>query len=406
MENNIIKVLIKKGVRIPNPESVYISEDVSPDRISGENVTIYTGSKIMGEKSLIMKGSQIGYESPVSLENTLLGENTKLKGGFFKEAVFAGDNSFGSGAQVREGTIFEEEANAAHTVGLKQTILFPFVTLGSLINLCDCFMAGGTSRKDHSEVGSSFIHFNYTPNQDKATPSMMGNVHQGVMLKSKPIFLGGQGGLVGPVRIGYGCITAAGSIIRKNELKNDHILLGGAYKDMSLPRQFYVLKNVAHVFNNNIYYIAGLISLQAWYRNIRPLFVYDDFSRGLIKGMQDNLDFCIKERIYHLKIFCEKLNRSKEILLSKTKNKKARSILIHEKAIDKFKLAEKIFKTENRKNNLSENGEKFICMVEKKIERTGKIYIKLIQSMEIDECEKGIQWLFNIEQTIINKLLI
>ena len=60
----------------------------------------------------------------------------------------------GLGAQVREGCILEEEANGAHCVGIKQTILFPFVTLGSLINFCDCLMAGGTSRKDHSEAGS------------------------------------------------------------------------------------------------------------------------------------------------------------------------------------------------------------------------------------------------------------
>ena len=163
--NRIVKMLISKGVNVPNPESVFISDDVNPERISGENVTIYGGCKIIGEKSMIMKNSQIGYEAPVTLENTLLGENTKLMGGFFSGAVFAGDNTFGSGAHVRNGTILEEEANAAHTVGLKQTILFPFVTLGSLINFCDCFMAGGTSRKDHSEVGSSFIHFNYTPHQ-------------------------------------------------------------------------------------------------------------------------------------------------------------------------------------------------------------------------------------------------
>jgi UDP-N-acetylglucosamine/UDP-N-acetylgalactosamine diphosphorylase len=40
----------------------------------------------------------------------------------------------GLGAQVREACILEEQASAAHCVGLKQTILFPFVTLGSLIN--------------------------------------------------------------------------------------------------------------------------------------------------------------------------------------------------------------------------------------------------------------------------------
>jgi UDP-N-acetylglucosamine/UDP-N-acetylgalactosamine diphosphorylase len=410
MKNNIVKALIKKGVKIPNPESVYISKDVNPDKISGENVIIYAGCKILGERSLIMKNSQIGYEAPVTLENTLLGENTKLKGGFFKGAVFAGNNSFGSGAHVREGTIFEEQAKAAHTVGLKQTILFPFVTLGSLINFCDCFMAGGKSRKDHSEVGSSFIHFNYTPNQDKATPSMMGDIPHGVMLKSKPIFLGGQGGLVGPVRIGYGCITAAGSIIRKNELKNDQLILGGSFKNVSFPRQFHIYKNVSHIFNNNIHYIAGLLSLKFWYKYIRPLFVYDDFSRRLIKGMQDNLDQCIIERIQRLKIFCEKLNRSKKIFFSKTRDKKAKVILIHEKAMDKFKLAAEIFKMEYENNNLNKEGEAFIRVIEKKINQTQdqaeKKYIKIIQSLEFEEREKGSQWLFNIEQEMVKKLLI
>ncbi|MCK5696136.1 MAG: protein GlmU, partial [Desulfobacula sp.] len=348
--------------------------------------------------------------APVTLENTLVGENCKLKGGVFKGAVFVGDNSFGSGAHVREGTIFEEHANAAHTVGLKQTILFPFVTLGSLINFCDCFMAGGTSRKDHSEVGSSFIHFNYTPNQDKATPSMMGNVPHGVMLKSKPIFLGGQGGLVGPVRIGYGCITAAGSIIRKNELKNDRIILGGSFKDGSIPRQFHVYKNVGHIFNNNIYYIAGLVLLKYWYEHIRPLFVYDDFSRSLVKGMQDNLIHCIIERIQRLKIFCEKLNLSKKIFLSKTKDKKSKLILTHEKAMENFKLAEKIFKIEYENNNLNKEGETFIRVIKKKIDqtedRTEKKYIQVIRSLEPGESEKGSQWLFNIEQAMVKKLLI
>lgn len=78
-------------------------------------------------------------------------------------------------------------------MGLKQTILFPFVTLGSLINFCDVFMAGGTSRRDHSEVGSSYIHFNYTPRGDKATPSLVGDVPRGVMLNKEPFFSGDRG---------------------------------------------------------------------------------------------------------------------------------------------------------------------------------------------------------------------
>ena len=125
----------------------------------------------------------------------------------------------GLGAHLRAGCILEEQASGAHCVGLKQTILFPFVTLGSLINFCDILMTGGTSRKNHSEVGSSYIHFNFTPwgkSGDKATPSLVGDVVEGVFLDRKRIFLGGSGGMVGPCRVGYGSIAAAGQVLRRD----------------------------------------------------------------------------------------------------------------------------------------------------------------------------------------------
>jgi bifunctional UDP-N-acetylglucosamine pyrophosphorylase/glucosamine-1-phosphate N-acetyltransferase len=93
---------------------------------------------------------------------------------------------------------------------------FPFATLGSLINFCDCLLAGGTSRKDHSEVGSSYIHFNFTATGDKVTPSLFGDVPRGVMLNQPPIFLGGQGGSVGPIRVGFGNVVSAGTVLRKD----------------------------------------------------------------------------------------------------------------------------------------------------------------------------------------------
>ncbi|MCF6246183.1 MAG: protein GlmU [Desulfobacula sp.] len=405
MENTIVKTLIDKGVRIPNPESIYISQDVDPDRISNNNVTIYSGCKIIGKQTLISDNCQLGYEAPVTLENTLVGSNTKLNGGFFKGAVFAGNNSFGSGAHVRDGTIFEEGANAAHTVGLKQTILFPFVTLGSLINFCDCFMAGGTSRKDHSEVGSSYIHFNYTPNQDKATPSMMGDVHHGVMLQSAPIFLGGQGGLVGPVRIEYGCMTAAGSIIRKNELKKDRLLLGGGFRDISMPKQAHVYKNISHIFNNNIHYIASLIALKAWYRHVRPLFSKNVLSTHLVHGLQDALNDCIKERISRLNDFCEKLILSKQILLKKMKGA-SEIIKSHDKVLDRIQLALETFDIEGENNTLTLKNALFVECVDKKASKMDKDYISTIQCLTPKEQETGTQWLDTIRQSILKKLII
>jgi UDP-N-acetylglucosamine/UDP-N-acetylgalactosamine diphosphorylase len=188
-DNSKVKQLIDKGVNIKHPKAITIGEDVSVGRISGDRVIIHAGSKIFGSKTLIMAGCEIGYETPVAIENCQLGPNVHLRGGFMSQSTFLKKVTVRSGADIRKGCLLEEGAKCAHTVGLKQTILFPFVTLGSLINFCDCLMSGGTGRKNHSEVGSSYIHFNYTPDQDKATPSLIGDVPYGVMLNQKTVRL-------------------------------------------------------------------------------------------------------------------------------------------------------------------------------------------------------------------------
>ncbi len=175
-DNATIKKLIQKGVQIRNPAGVEIGAEVDPDNVSGNGVVIHTGCKIFGSSTVILQGARLGFEGPATVVDCQIGPQVELKGGFFQESVFLQKSKMGYGAHVRSGTILEEQASGAHTVGLKQTILFPFVTLGSLINFCDCLMSGGTSRKDHSEVGSSYIHFNFTPNQDKATASLIGDV--------------------------------------------------------------------------------------------------------------------------------------------------------------------------------------------------------------------------------------
>ncbi|MDP2268442.1 MAG: UDP-N-acetylglucosamine pyrophosphorylase, partial [Deltaproteobacteria bacterium] len=144
--------IIAKGARIAAPYSVEIGEEVSIDRISGQEVVFYSGTKIYGSRTLISAGAKIGGEGPATVVDCQLGRQVELKGGFFQSSVFLDKASLSDGAHVREGTLLEEETKAGHTVGLKQTILFPFVALGSLINFCDCLMAGGTGPNDHSEV--------------------------------------------------------------------------------------------------------------------------------------------------------------------------------------------------------------------------------------------------------------
>ncbi len=285
---------------------VFIGPEVNPAHIAPDAV-IHPGCRIQGEKTSIGLGCVIGAEGPVTIENCQLGRGVKLKGGYFSGAVFLDGASMGSGAHVREGTILEEEANGAHTVGLKQTVLLPFVTLGSLINFCDILMAGGTSRKDHSEVGSSYIHFNFTPHQDKATASLVGDVPRGVLLNQKPIFLGGQGGLIGPARIAYGCVIAAGGICRKDVLEENQLHVPAAPEEKTVLFEPGVYKNIDRIFKNNLIYIGNIRALKAWYENIRVLFIRDEFDRACHEGALANLDLILKERFQRLEQLAAKV---------------------------------------------------------------------------------------------------
>ncbi len=303
LPQNIIS-LLKKGVRMTNPFSVEISDEVNLENIAG-SLIIYGAARICGENTLIAEDVKLGYEAPVTLINCQLGQAVELKGGYFADSVFLEKAAMGSNAQVRSGCLIEEEAGGNHTVGLKQTILFPFVTLGSLINFCDCLMAGGTSRKNHSEVGSSYIHFNYTPRQDKATASLIGDVPRGVMLKENPIFLGGQGGMVGPRQIDYGTLIPAGTICRKDMFPKSLIrssansFLPGVHGD--IRQKFYL----------NVLYMANLLALKQWYLHVRQeFFRKQKFGMGLYGGANLVLAGAFAERIKQMRLFVSLMETS------------------------------------------------------------------------------------------------
>jgi hypothetical protein len=279
---------------------VVVGEEVDPARIAG-NVTIHPGCRIQGLETSIGPGCEIGAEAPATIGNCQLGRKVKLAGGYFSGATFFDGANMGSGAHVRAGTILEEEANGAHTVGLKQTILMPFTTLGSLVNFCDILMAGGTSRKDHSEVGSSYIHFNYTPHQDKATASLVGDVPQGVFLNKKPIFLGGQGGLVGPARIEYGTIVAAGTTCRKDLLEPGKLHIPETLPEKTIDYETGVYRGIDRIVKNNLIYIGNILALREWYRKVRSLFMCrDEFDKACLEGGRENLELALAERIKRL----------------------------------------------------------------------------------------------------------
>lgn len=112
----IIKRLLDKGVKIPCPESVEIDPEISIDRISGNGVTIHTGCKLFGSKTLISEGIELGYEAPVTIENCQLGRDVRLKGGCFYDSTFLDRSGMGSGAQIRDACLLEEGAKGVQSL--------------------------------------------------------------------------------------------------------------------------------------------------------------------------------------------------------------------------------------------------------------------------------------------------
>ena len=399
-----VERLLARGVRMPLPQTVEVGEEVDPGRISGDGVVLHAGTRISGARTLIAAGCRLGQEAPVSLSDCLLGPGVELKGGFFKSSVFLEKANMASGAQVREGCLLEEEANGSHTVGLKQTLLFPFVTLGSLINFCDCFMAGGTSRKNHSEVGSSYIHFNYTPQQDKATASLLGDVPRGVMLKAPPIFLGGQGGLVGPARIGYGTVIAAGTVWR-GDCPEGGALLSATGRDNRQSFTPGLYGDIRRRVLNNLHYIANLLALRQWYLHVRqPFFRSQDLGAALFDGATQVLESALAERIVRFEALAEKMETSLRCLESRADATACASIVRQQRALLTGWPRLKAFLTSGEEASTAPSRrEAFVKRIAEAAGTSG--YLAVVQSLDAATAAAGTAWLQDIVDTVVDRSL-
>lgn len=401
-----IIALLDKGVSIPNPWAVTVGDDVAVERISGKGTVLYPGTRLGGEKTLIGPGAKIGHESPATVVDCRIGPGVELKGGFFARSVFLARSSMGSGAQVREGCLVEEEASGAHGVGLKQTILFPFVTLGSLVNFCDCLMAGGTDRKNHSEVGSSYIHFNYTPNQDKATASLIGEVPRGVMLREAPIFLGGQGGLVGPVRLGYGTLIAAGTVW-EDDCPRGGMLLKGSVLRSERPRYPGLYREIRRKVCNNLVYIGNLAALRHWYVHVRrPLLGALEGGRALYEGALEVLDGAVEERLERLRALAANMEGSIAIAEKVLTDRTKAALLKHKREyLQNWPEAEKRL-AGLADNSIGELGRNlFLDRIDERLQNGAGDPIAFIQALDRESADAGSAWLQSIVDTVVSRAL-
>ena len=303
-----LDILEAQDVTIVDRRQTYLDEAIDVNRIC-RGAVLFPGTRLVGARTFVGPGAKVGSEGPAVLENTLIGENAEIASGYLREAVMLRDTRVGPNAHIRGGTLLEEEVSTAHAVGLKHTILMSFVTMGSLINFCDGLISGGSSRKKHTEVGSGFIHFNFTPRGqygDKATPSLIGDVTHGVFLRQPRIFLGGLSGIVGPQKVGFGSFTVAGQVLRREVPPNR--ILGDAPRNVD--KEFSALNESPNrILKLNLEYIGNLSALRAWYQDVRlariPALPDYEHLRIVVQAASELLSVCIDERVARLRQYLE-----------------------------------------------------------------------------------------------------
>ena len=329
----IVEKLLEQGVVIPVPGAVEIDPLIDVKNIA-PGVQIHVGSRLLGPKTAIGPGCTIGSEGPAVVENCQLASGVKLGSGYFSGAVFLAKSGVGGSAHVRPGTLLEEEASAAHAVGLKQTVFFPYVTAGSLINFCDALVAGGTSRSNHTEIGSSYIHFNFTAHGDKATPSLVGDVPHGVLLNNPPIFLGGQGGLVGPRRLEYGTVLPAGLICRQDVFEPNKMLLPKSGTGGLRDYEAGIYRGISSIWESNLAYLGNIWALRHWYELVRRGFLAKDHYGSLCyQGALAVFEVITSERLARLDQLVTKLGLSVKLLAAKHS---ASEELVKQRAVIEF----------------------------------------------------------------------
>src|SRR5215471_9577450 len=303
-----LDILEAQDVTVVDRRQTYLDQTIDVNRIC-RGAVLFPGTRLVGARTFVGPGAKVGSEGPTVLENTLVGQNAEIASGYLREAVMLRDTRVGANAHIRGGTLLEEEASTAHAVGLKQTILMSFVTMGSLINFCDALISGGSSRRAHTEVGSGFIHFNFTPrgkSGDKATPSLVGDVVHGVFLRQPRIFLGGLSGIVGPQNVGFGSFTIAGQVLRREVPANR--IVGDVSRQ--IDKEFDALnESPDRILKLNVHYIGHLSALRAWYREVRlariPVAPDHEHLRIVTQAAYDLLFVCIEERIQRLRQYLE-----------------------------------------------------------------------------------------------------
>lgn len=196
--NKKIEEVLKSGVRITIPCSVYIEDSVTigSGSVLGPNVQLIGNTKI---------GKNVTFEGSAYISDTIIEDGASIKFGVRSENAFIGKgSSVGPFAHLRPEAKLGVEVKVGNFVEIKKS------TLGDGAKASHLSYIGDAEVGKDANIGAGTITCNYDGH--KKSKTMIG----------EGAFIGSNSSLVAPVKIGDGAIIGAGSVITK-DVSNDSL---------------------------------------------------------------------------------------------------------------------------------------------------------------------------------------
>jgi hypothetical protein len=114
---------------------------------------------------------------------------------------------------------------------------------------------------------------------------------------------------VGPIRVGYGTVVAAGSVLLDDVLEDGRLVAAAPPPGFTRERRPHTYRNLVRVARNNVIYLANLVALEGWYRQIRePFFARQEMGPLVYAGALEMLTLAKEERIKRLTAMAAKVS--------------------------------------------------------------------------------------------------
>ncbi len=191
IQEKIKSTLMKKGVTMRNPASIYIDATVDIDN----DVELLSGVMITGRSS-IKRGSKIGPNT--QLKDVQIGEFNRIISSTIKKSKIGDHNNIGPNAHIRDNADIRNHCRIGNFVEIKNSVLNDDAKVAHLSYIGDATVGA------RSNIGAGTITCNYD------------GVNKSRTIIGEDCFIGSNSIIVAPITIADRSVTAAGSVITED----------------------------------------------------------------------------------------------------------------------------------------------------------------------------------------------